>query len=344
MLSDDHVTSPTRSRLMARLGRASGGLAVAAMLSIGGAGLATADGGGDDLETTSFSQSAQEDTEAYWTPERMEAAIPADELVADAAPADGAVETSATTTIPGAQASPKAQGGNGKDLKNEDGWPGEDDPIATGDTDHIGKVFFTVNGQDYVCSGNSVASTNGNTVSTAGHCTNEAGTWASNWAFAPGYDHGETPHGLWTATELYAPQQWVSGEDMNYDVAFAVVAPEDGMGTLTEAVGASGIEFNTQRGSLITSYGYPAGSPFDGESLEQCQGTGFDDTIGDTDDQAIDCDMTGGSSGGPWFIGDGPDGLQISVNSFGYTMQPNVMYGPYLGDVAQEVYETAANA
>lgn len=30
-----------------------------------------------------------------------------------------------------------------------------------------GKVFFTVGGNDYVCSGNSVASTNGSTVSTS---------------------------------------------------------------------------------------------------------------------------------------------------------------------------------
>ncbi|WP_316249014.1 hypothetical protein [Brachybacterium sp. Z12] len=109
-------------------------------------------------------------------------------------------------------------------------------------------------------------------------------------------------------------------------------------------MGASGIEFNTQRGELYTSYGYPAAAPFDGESLEQCQDYGVDDTLGGTDDQAIDCDMTGGSSGGPWFVGDGADGMQISVNSFGYTAQPNVMYGPYLGDVAQEVYEEAAAA
>ena len=38
---------------------------------------------------------------------------------------------------------------------------------------HIGKVFFTLGGVDYVCSANSVTSANGNTVSTAGHCLNE---------------------------------------------------------------------------------------------------------------------------------------------------------------------------
>ena len=49
--------------------------------------------------------------------------------------------------------------------------------------------------------------------------------------------------------------------------------------------------------------------------------------------------MTGGSSGGPWFLG---DGAQNSVNSFGYDTQSNVMYGPYFGAEAQAAYQEAA--
>jgi hypothetical protein len=49
--------------------------------------------------------------------------------------------------------------------------------------------------------------------------------------------------------------------------------------------------------------------------------------------------MTGGSSGGPWFLG---SGAQNSVNSFGYNNIPNVMFGPYYGSVAQTTYATAA--
>lgn len=321
---------------LSRLGRGvrmAGGVAFAAALTLGGAGLATAEPvGGDDLETTSFSESSQAEAAEYWTAERMEAAAPAEELVAENEVADGQVESSQTERIAPADSSPKTAAA------------GEAETAAAAGTDHVGKVFFTVNGSDYVCSGNSVASDNGSTVSTAGHCVNEAGTWASNWAFAPGYDNGETPHGLWTASDLFSPDQWVGSEDMNYDIAFAVVEPESGAASLADTVGASGIEFNTQRGALYTSYGYPAAAPFDGETLEQCQGNGFDDTLGGTDDQAIDCDMTGGSSGGPWFVGEGADGYQISVNSFGYTSQPNVMYGPYLGDVAQQLYQEAAAA
>ena len=46
----------------------------------------------------------------------------------------------------------------------------------------------------------------------------------------------------------------------------------------------------------------------------------------------IDCDMTGGSSGGGWIAGGGV----ASVNSYGYSTLPNVMFGPYQGSVVAE--------
>jgi hypothetical protein len=48
--------------------------------------------------------------------------------------------------------------------------------------------------------------------------------------------------------------------------------------------------------------------------------------------------MTGGSSGGGWIVGSSV----YSVNSYGYTNQPDVMYGPYQGDVAQSLYNAAS--
>ena len=55
---------------------------------------------------------------------------------------------------------------------------------------------------------------------------------------------------------------------------------------------------------------------------------------------AIRCDMTGGSSGGGWIVG----GNVYSVNSYGYLTQPNVMYGPYQGSVAQQLYTSAGSS
>ncbi|MFC7458286.1 trypsin-like serine peptidase [Brachybacterium sp. GCM10030267] len=334
---------PQRGRRL----RAARVVVLAAALTLGGAGLATAGPSGDEPETTTLSESAQDSAQEYWSAERMEAATPAGELVEDlAATATEVVETAAPVEVPSVAGGTPPQTGTSHQEASEaaqpQAAPGDAAPAAVAsNTDHIGKVFFTQGGVDYVCSGNAVASGNQATVATAGHCVHEAGSWATNWVFVPGYHEGETPYGLWSGAELFSTDQWVSSEDINYDVAFAVVEPESGDATLSETVGASGIAFNQERGGLYTSYGYPAAAPFDGQTLESCQGYGMDDTLGNTDDQGIECDMTGGSSGGPWFSGDGPDGYQTSVNSFGYSAQPGVMYGPYFGDAAQEVYAEA---
>lgn len=314
-----------RTALLSRCTRALGGVTLTAALTLGGAGLATADGS-DDTERATVSASSQDLAHDYWTSGRMEDAQPAGELAPDGAEASADVEVGTPVTVPGVDAAtPEA---TGEPVQGE-----------TAAQDTVGKVFFTQGGQDYVCSGNAVASDNGSTVATAGHCVNDAGSWATNWVFVPGYDHGEAPYGTWAATDLVSTDQWVQQEDISYDVAFAEVVPDGGSGTLESVVGTTGIAFNQARGEHYTAYGYPAASPFDGESLESCSGTASDDTLGGTLSQGIPCDMTGGSSGGPWFL---DDGTQNSVNSFGYTTQANVLYGPYYGEDAQDAYAEAA--
>ena len=79
-----------------------------------------------------------------------------------------------------------------------------------------GKVFFTLGGTDYVCSGTSLDSSNGSVVWTAGHCVNEGpGAFATNWAFVPAYRDGAAPHGTWTARTLLSISQWANGGDIS---------------------------------------------------------------------------------------------------------------------------------
>lgn len=114
---------------------------------------------------------------------------------------------------------------------------------------HIGKVFFTLGGTDYVCSANSVASTNRSTVSTAGHCLNEGpGAFATRFTFVPAYLNGAAPYGKWTARALYAPTEWSSSGNMQYDTGFAVMSPLNGS-NLADVVGASGVRFNAAAAS-----------------------------------------------------------------------------------------------
>ncbi|ANS77862.1 hypothetical protein SGUI_0466 [Serinicoccus hydrothermalis] len=46
------------------------------------------------------------------------------------------------------------------------------------------------------------------------------------------------------------------------------------------------------------------------------------------------------SSGGGWITG----GVLNWVNSFGYQGERDVMYGPYLGNVEQQVYTAASTS
>ena len=309
-------------------------LTAAALLAVCAAGGATA----STASTQDGGQVASQPVDSanvagYWTADRMRAAVPGDVLASKAlqrgnASSAAAVEKGSSTRIAG-------KAGKGRTPLHAD-----ENPVS-----HIGKVFFTMAGGNYVCSGNSVVSNNKNTVSTAGHCLNEGpGAFATNFIFVPAYLDGAAPYGKWAAKGLYTPTQWSSSGNMQYDTGFAVVSQLDGQ-NLADVVGASGVQFNAARGLAYKSYGYPAAAPFDGASLVSCTGPASNDPYSPQfQTQGIPCDMTGGSSGGPWFIGTGSSGYQNSVNSYGYGSRSEVMYGPYWGSVIQQAYSSASSA
>jgi V8-like Glu-specific endopeptidase len=266
--------------------------------------------------------------DAYWTADRMRSAKPANTINSGwAAEGRAVLPKAGQETVAKAPAEPVVQ----------------PRAISQPAVSRIGKVFFTQAGQNYVCSANSVQSGNQSTVATAGHCTYDVATgWVTNFVFVPAYNNGAAPFGKWTARSLHAATEWVSRGDINYDGAFAVVNTLNGR-TLAATVGASSIGFNMARNLTYTAYGYPAAAPFNGERLFSCSGTSSRDRVGGTQSQGIPCDMNGGSSGGPWFVGSGAAGTQNSVNSFGYSTQANVMYGPYFGTSIQAAYSTAAS-
>ncbi|WP_258062255.1 serine protease [Arthrobacter sp. B0490] len=285
--------------------------------------------GGTTPGTQSHTQEqSQAALDAYWTADRMKDAKPANTINSGWAAAGRSILPKA-----GQQAVAKAPKAPAVQPR----------AIAQSPVPRIGKVFFTQAGQNYVCSANSVQSGNQSTVATAGHCTYDVATgWVTNFVFVPAYNNGAAPYGKWTARSLHAATEWVSRGDINYDGAFAVVNTLNGR-TLAATVGASSIGFNMARNLSYTAYGYPAAAPFNGERLFSCSGASSTDRLGGTQSQGIPCDMTGGSSGGPWFVGSGASGTQNSVNSFGYNTQANVMYGPYFGSSIQSAYSIAAS-
>ncbi|MET8862068.1 trypsin-like peptidase domain-containing protein [Nonomuraea sp. NPDC004580] len=209
-----------------------------------------------------------------------------------------------------------------------------------------GRVFFTTaDGRNSSCSGSAVTSANESVVITAGHCVKLNGAAHRNWVFVPAFDNGRRPFGTWVGTRMFTTPQWNAREDINFDVAAVVVAPLDGR-TLTDVVGGQGVAFNQARQQQMFAFGYPAAEPFDGSRLIYCSGRAFNDTVM-TQDQGLRCNMTGGSSGGPWFQSfDAATGLGSlnSVNSFTYNFAPGFMFGPFFGDEAMAVYRAAQNA
>ncbi|MEC4569990.1 trypsin-like serine peptidase [Streptomyces virginiae] len=277
----------------------------------------------------------QQHTQGFWTAERMREATPLDVTAVPGAArtpvATSAAPTAVAPTAALSAASPTAfpQAGGA--------WTGGGAVVKTS-----GRVFFTMGSRTASCSGNSITSANGSTVMTAGHCVKYQGAWHTNWVFVPAYNNGSAPYGQWSATKTFATDQWAASEDMNMDVGLAVVAPLNGQ-TLSQAVGAQGVLFNGGYNKKMYSFGFPAAAPYDGTKLVYCSGNSGKDFLL-TKDHGLGCNMTGGSSGGPWFQDFNEAtglGTQVSVNSFGYTFLPNRMYGPYLGNEAKAAYDKA---
>jgi hypothetical protein len=203
-----------------------------------------------------------------------------------------------------------------------------------------GKVFFTDGGVNYQCSGTAVTSGNQSVVWTAGHCVNQGpGAYYTNWAFVPAYKDGARPYGTWAARTLLTTAPWRQSGDFGNDLGAAVVSPNGGR-TLTAVVGSRGVGFNRPAGQRYLAHGYPAASPFTGGRMYICDAVlGLRDLSTNPQSMGIGCDMNGGASGGGWVVGNDV----LSVNSYAYSNRRDVMFGPYQGLVAQQLYTSASS-
>ena len=260
---------------------------------------------------------------AYWTKERMRNATPRD-------------------VVRGGQHSTAKPGSSGSGGTS---WTRLAVPTPYAGADrNSGKVFFTMGGVNYVCSGTSVAASSGlSLVWTAGHCVNEGpGPYATNFIFVPAYLDGAAPYGKWAGSTLQTTSQWASSGNFTYDVGAVRVVPGAGAppsGTLANITTPRTMAFNygvTVNSTRFKSYGYPAAGRFNGQRMYMCDSAVVRrDGSTSTAPMGIGCDMTGGSSGGGWITS---AGAVASVNSYIYYSLKNVMHGPYQGTVAQSLY------
>ncbi|AXI79739.1 trypsin-like serine peptidase [Peterkaempfera bronchialis] len=237
----------------------------------------------------------------------------------------------------------------------------------------VGKIFMQTSPTEAaVCSGTVVSDPQhpgrSNLVWTAGHCVHggKGKDWFKSIMFVPAYnssgagsghqqstDKALAPLGQWWADDIISSPQWTAegGETgdkaSQYDFAVLKVRnPSGGGRSLEETVGGSvPVWFNAPRDQLapVAAWGYPAVAPFDGQELYHCNSPIAPVRLSyDTSRPpmlSIGCTMTGGSSGGGWFVrrSDGTTAL-VSENSIG-TLDHTTLSGPYLGDVAQKMFD-----
>ncbi|TKA09440.1 trypsin-like serine peptidase [Actinacidiphila oryziradicis] len=238
----------------------------------------------------------------------------------------------------------------------------------------VGKIFFDTPQGSAVCSGTVVEDPahpgKSNLVWTAGHCVHagKSGGWFRNIVFVPAYnDNGlpaaqlqnatrdvVAPKGVWWADGAQTSAQWIAqgaesgGSGSPFDFAVIHVKPESGTKSLQETVGtASPVWFDAPSATqinAISAFGYPAASPFDGQSMFSCTDKPGRLSLDASEptEYRIGCTMTGGSSGGGWFatMPDGNLGL-VSNTSIG-PATPTWLAGPHLGSVAKGVYDSVS--
>lgn len=317
----------------------------------------------DGISSTTYSRPAARRAGSYWTAARLRSAVPLDmappphherprraraaplgdpggpDTVAPAAGTAGARKEAALRQARAAYRSRPAPR-----------------PYTTLQERTTAKVFFTLYGIPSVCSGAVVNSRSKNMVSTAGHCVSDGfGTWARNIVVVPAFKSrtsgpNRRPFGTWRARAATTPTEWHIFSNSLQDVAYITVRKRHKR-HIASRVGGIGTKFRTARGRGVLSRGYPAQAPFGGNTQRTCgprppavrRDHPHSGAYPGPATMGIACNMTGGSSGGPWNgIWNGRP-FQVSLNSYKYNNNHRRMFGPYFGGVVKRLFQRAVN-
>lgn len=290
---------------------------------------------------------------AYWTPERMRAATPIERSPKYAEAVRSYAQRGVDKRVAPVgkpQAFPPAAGALGAPPASVPAAINPNFPSNHPTARLSGKVFFSMNGGGFQCSGTVINSEGQDTVWTAGHCVNSGGpggVWATNWQFVPAFDDdlaNPRPFGTWTAVQLWSRTAWVNNSDFGEDMGVAIMGTLNGQHIVTQ-LGGQGLTVNQSRTSSQNAFGYPAEAPFDGGNLMRCSGVSSPEFPGATQTIKMPCDMTRGSSGGGWlFNWDGNFGLLDGINSrIDRIVAPTIMISPYFDDTALGLYNDTRN-
>ncbi len=328
------------------MNRSMKGMAVSAILVSGlGVGLIQGQATGSPSESTadgsgtvsiSKDQAKARQADGYWTANKMENATPMDAgYVVDEADLGSSPASTAPSGPPGYSSS--SRGSEAAKAQVVSGDQVDDAAIAepqhgTAPTNPlngtygpfqrwslrgnynaypartVGKLFFTLNGGNFVCSASTY---DDDRVVTAGHCMSDGtSTFATAMTFCPAYTgSGPNPaYGCWDNwTGGTTSSAWHFNGDPDYDYARLDFGNDGNCACLVgNAVGWLGVGWNWGTNQPDMSLGYPQAAPFAGNRMIQTASTDWytvDFVGGGQISKVMGNDMTGGSSGGPWVLG-----------------------------------------
>lgn len=165
----------------------------------------------------------------------------------------------------------------------------------------IGKLFFSTPTGDSYCSA-SVISPNNNIVTAAHCCHGGPGSgFYSNWSFAPAQRDANQPYGTFPWSSATVLNEWINSGPRRSDVCVLTMAANSLGQNLSSTVGWLGRSWNFGATQHKFAYGYPSNIN-SGDRKYWCAAETFGAAAGCGGDEVLNmgCEMTFGSSGGPW--------------------------------------------
>lgn len=262
-----------------------------------------------------------EDAARFWTPQRMESAVPVGSEGDGAAPPPG----------PARSAAPAAAG--------FDGIPS------------VGTVYFV--GQDlatHSCTASVVHSPRGNLLLTAGHCGLD-----DKRAFVPQYRANQPaarqPYGIWAVDRVFRdPRRTDFGPGSDLDFAFATVKPDKRGRQLESVTGANRLTRTPGYTNAVTVIGYPHSKSVPEDRPVECRTTTT--PLPGYRQMRMECaGFYGGTSGSPWITDfDGATKTGNVVGTLGgwnggglLNGSDRISFSPLFGDEAFTLYDDAVN-
>ena len=202
-----------------------------------------------------------------------------------------------------------------------------------------GKLFFSLGSSNFVCSASVIGR---NVIATAGHCVSDGkGAFATNIRFCPGYNQSGpmAGTGCWGVRGGAIPPAFHYSSDTDYDYACLITNPTGDTynGPIGDRTGWAGYAYNWPTDQTVVQFGYPQGTPFDGRTIQQVASVEWyevDMTPGGQKSKYIGSDLTGGSSGGGWFLSwRHPSAEYADTDDSWWTDPAGAQKGPFINGV-----------